>query len=534
VQNNQTRLWVEFDGVMSNATVFLNGHRLGKHRSGYTSFRHALDPAFLVFDSTTAIEGIDGDMIAEGFTKEKENEGKEVNIKRGLQNDKKGKNVLVVHVDATTPDGWWYDGGGIYRKVRLVSVDSLHIVPWGVYLPATVKEGSIRQRQQQQQQQQQQQEEEEEEEEDDNLVGDAVMNVQTTVVNEGATARTLRVLVRVTGSSSSLAAAAAVAVEIKSESAVITLEGGKEGVVVVPVDLPAVGLWSLGHPHLLEVRVQLCEVKDEEGRERGEEGALIDEVVETTGVRTLKFDPAKGFNLNGRQTKIKGMCNHQDFVGVGMAVPDSLQGYRVEMMKKMGANAWRTAHNPPNEILLFECDRRGVMVWDENHRNKDEDEEWVEDLRTLVKRDRNRPSVIVWSLCNEILCENFDEKSAKTLMEEVEKLDPTEGLDGGGRLVSAAVNDKFEKEFGHLLGLMGVNYNINQYEMWHGLNPGQPIVGSETSSAVSDRGVYASDEEGGYVSAYDVNFPLWGASAEDGWCPIAGNEFMAGSFVWTG
>jgi len=234
------------------------------------------------------------------------------------------------------------------------------------------------------------------------------------------------VLVGVTGSSSSLAGAAATAAaaaEIKAASAVFTLEGGKEKMVIVPVDLPAVGLWSLCNPYLLEVRVQLREVEgeDEEGREGG---VVIDEVVETTGIRTMKFDPARGFFLNGRQTKIKGMCNHQDFAGVENGVPDSLQGYRVEMKKKMGANAWRTARNPPNKMLLFECDRRGVMVWDENHRNKDEGEEWVEDLRVLIRSNRNRPSVIVWSLCNKILCENFNEKSAKTLMEEVEKLDP--------------------------------------------------------------------------------------------------------------
>merc|ERR1719401_2940036 len=120
----------------------------------------------------------------------------------------------------------------------------------------------------------------------------------------------------------------------------------------------------------------------------------------------MEWSKDRGFLLNDVPLKIKGFANHQDFAGVGVAVPDSLQAFRVWMMKQMGANGWRTAHNPPTPALLDQCDRQGLVVWDENYKNK-ATPDMQEDLRKLVMRDRNHPSVIIWSLCNEVLCQGW-------------------------------------------------------------------------------------------------------------------------------
>ena len=130
---------------------------------------------------------------------------------------------------------------------------------------------------------------------------------------------------------------------------------------------------------------------------------VIDAHNDTFGIRSIAWDAAKGLLLNGVPTKVKGFANHQDFAGVGVAVPDALQTYRVWRIKQMGANAWRTAHNPPTPALLDECDKQGLLVWDENHRNE-QTPDMLDDLRSLVLRDRNHPSIVMWSLCNEALC----------------------------------------------------------------------------------------------------------------------------------
>lgn len=274
------------------------------------------------------------------------------------------------------PDGWWYDGGGIYRSIHLHATQPVHVVPWGVYLPSSVKEGSIRAAF----------------DEDDaaeagarrqhDLVGDAVLNAQVTVVNDGPAPATFAVHVMVAGPGLGFGPEA-----VARSPAPFTLAPGATGTFTVPVELPGVSLWSVQYPHLLQVTVQLWDETP------GAPPALLDQVAETTGVRTLRFDPQQGFFLNGVPTKIQGMCNHQvreygreprrwellqpvahlsvpsfppslqDFAGVGVAVPPSLQAYRVWRMKDMGANAWRTAHNPPTPELLDETDRQGLMVW---------------------------------------------------------------------------------------------------------------------------------------------------------------------------
>eukprot|EP00971_Amphidinium_carterae_P090958 1800275-Amphidinium_carterae.1 len=183
------------------------------------------------------------------------------------------------------------------------------------------------------------------------------------------------------------------------------------------------------------------------------------------------------------------MANHQDFAGVGVAVPDNLQGYRVSMHQAMGANGWRTAHNPPTEALLDECDRRGMLVWAENHRNNAEPD-FVTDLQTMILRDRNHPSIVMWSLCNEALCEGFNATAAAILKPIIKRLDPD-----GQRPVTAAMNVEpgISKEFQAELDVMGFNYHHTGYDVNHRAHPDQPMIASETSSDFSDRSIYTND-----------------------------------------
>ena len=221
----------------------------------------------------------------------------------------------------------------------------------------------------------------------------------------------------------------------------------------------------------------------------------------------------------------------QDFAGLGVAVPDVLQLYRISQLKAMGMNAWRTAHNAPNTGLLDAADRLGFLVWDENHRNGQNDE-----LARLVQRDRNHPSVIIWSVCNEMLCETANTDSDfQQSVSLFKQLDPK-----GGRVVSANYNPINGPHTP--LDVQGVDYAPDTYDRIHRSAPHVPCISSESSSAVSDRGETSNDPMAGHVTGYDTEFPDWGQSAEGAWGGlgvldgqgILTRDFVAGGFTWTG
>jgi len=217
------------------------------------------------------------------------------------------------------------------------------------------------------------------------------------------------------------------------------------------------------------------------------------------------------------------VANHQDFAAVGVAVPDNLQVHRVRKMKELGANAWRTAHNPPSVALLDAADHEGMLVWDENHHNGLDTE-----MEALVLRDRNHPSVIIWSLCNEALCNTDNPAGDAARLNALSKvLDPSMG-----RLVSA--NSNALNGPNTPLTLQGFDYSPESYDSWHKLAPHIPAIGSEVSSAVSDRGEYRDDPATGHVAGYDTEAPPWGATAEAAWRAILERPFIAGGFTWTG
>eukprot|EP00658_Telonema_sp_P-2_P059872 TRINITY_DN48969_c0_g1_i3.p1 TRINITY_DN48969_c0_g1~~TRINITY_DN48969_c0_g1_i3.p1 ORF type:complete len:532 (-),score=123.89 TRINITY_DN48969_c0_g1_i3:262-1857(-) len=253
------------------------------------------------------------------------------------------------------------------------------------------------------------------------------------------------------------------------------------------------------------------------------DGDRLDVVDTVIGIRQFSFDPDQGFVLNGIPTKILGAANHQDFGGLGVAVPRELQRHRIQKLKDFGANGWRTAHNPPDPALLDAADQLGLLVWDENHRNGQDIE-----METLILRDRNHPCVVIWSLCNEVLCNTNDTVTdAKRLKAIPKQLDPL-----GQRPVSANNNGLNGNDT--VLDLQGFDYATSSYDSWHSRAPSIAAISSETSSAVSDRGEYDNNATAGHVSGYDTNAPAWGQTAEVAWKAIMDRSFMSGGFTWTG
>jgi beta-galactosidase len=457
------RLWLEFDGVFSNSRFWLNGREIGGEYSGYSSAR---------FDITAA-------------------------ARCG------GDNLLTVRLDPRW-DGWWYEGAGIYRHVRLVTVDPVHIAPDGVFVaPAVTDPG-------------------------DGTNADALVAVHTGVTNETSAAITATVWSRIFDARGSVVA---------SGRAVQPLAAGAAAVVEQQLSLPKARLWSLETPCLYQLRSTIAVA-----------GKTVDRVTTPFGVRQVRFDAERGFFLNGRHVKIQGVNLHMDHAGVGVALPDRLVAWRLERLKEMGCNAVRLAHNPVTPVMLDDCDRLGILVLAENRHLGDTYADQTpksaaavvhRDLSRLVLRDRNHPSIILWSLCNEQWIQGSPEAAAmaRAMKQRVRELDPT-------RLVTAAMNGGFTNQDGFLgvLDVVGINYNPWVYDPLHAGAPDRPLIATEIASEIGTRGCYAlnhwdsywGDRERGYVAAYSINAGPGGQTVEDAWPPVATRDFMAGAFVWTG
>ena len=439
------RLMLEFDGVYRDCRVFFNGYFLGHHESGYTGFR---------YDIT--------DLANVG-----------------------GANTVVVRVDASQFEGWFYEGAGIYRHVWLTKTGPLHVAPDGTFVSSEFA-GNVPE-------------------------GRATIHVQTLVQNSEITGGRTRVTV---------------ACEIrdpKGESVAhcarsVTMGAWTNEEVLQNVTVSAPALWSPETPNLYKL-ITTLRVQDQ----------VVDRTETEFGIRTIAFDPDKGFLLNGKFCEIKGTCNHQDHAGVGSALPDRLQYFRVSRLKDMGDNAIRTSHNPPTPELLEACDRLGMLVMDEN-RLLGSDAQNLDYLSGQIRRDRNHPSVIIWSLFNEEDQQTTPTAAriTTTMQRLVHELDPT-------RLCTAAGNvGNVFQGVNSVLDVRGWNYYPTAVDAYHAEHPTQPEIGTEQASTVCTRGIYANDKERGYVSAYDDNAPPWATTAEFWWKIFAARPWLSGGFVWTG
>jgi beta-galactosidase len=441
------RLSLEFDGIYRNSLVWLNGHCLGRHNSGYIGFSRDIS-----------------DLANYG-----------------------GKNTLVVRADATRGEGWFYEGAGIYRHVWLVKTGPVHVARWGTFVTTEVKGAK------------------------------SEVTLRTTVANDSESTAII-------GLATTLRDADGKTVATQfTEDHSIPPHARIE--IVQTLALSAARHWSPEQPYLYQAVSEVRLGK-----------RVVDHTTTTFGIRTFAFDSERGFFLNGQPYKIKGTCNHQDHAGVGTALPDRLQEFRIGKLKEMGSNAYRPAHNPPTPELLDACDRLGMLVLDENRRF-DDTPEVLGQLESLIRRDRNHPSVFMWCLANEEMDLQRNEREgvhiARTMQELANRLDPT-------RLTTIANNGAWKgwrQGFNKIVQVAGVNYFNHEeknLDLYHSQRPDQPILGTEEASTLTTRGEYFRNDKLGYLPAYDTSFPKWGTSAETWWTYYAARSWLPGGFVWTG
>lgn len=468
-------VWLYFEGVYRDARIYLNGELISEHPGGYTSFH--------------------------------------VDISKHARFG--GTNVLAVHVDPTDFEGWWYEGGGIYRHVWLNVADPVHVAPWGVYVTSTV----------------------------DHVTADpsATLTIQTTVANR--TDRAQRCGIVSTIYDPSGAAVGKVADELMVPPAPRSRHAGAAVLnsdqtqldqpsdlhlgtkLIQDIHLPHVKLWSLEQRNRYQVETEVMV-----------NGAVVDRHRQKFGIRTLRFDPQAGFFLNEQPVKLQGTCNHQDFAGVGIGMPDSILYYRMKRLKEFGCNAIRCSHNTMAPSMYEACDELGLLVMDENRHpgSTVAVKAWVGQpyhntwhIESMVLRDRNHPSVIMWSMWNEewaIQCDAYGREMMAYLRQLVHQHDDT-------RPVTCALNHGLGKH-GWLKGgaasenLIGVNYNYGDYDWLHHAYPEKMIFGSEIGSNLECRGVYHTNKATGHLTSY--------MSPEGSWHPLATRIFVAGGFYWTG
>ncbi|MHA6483397.1 beta-galactosidase GalA [Paenibacillus sp. strain BS8-2] len=466
------RLSIEFDGVFRDSSVWVNGHYVGRHLSGYTSF---------AYDITEVVR------VGE-------------------------PNVIAVRVDASECEGWWYEGGGIYRDVRLVLSDSLLIPHWGTFVKA----------------------------EPDPDGQSARVVIETEVASHYEQAVSFELQSVILGPDGMPAGEVVTSAVIAADDT-LTLEQ--------TVMLQAPCLWSVESPKLYTLKSSLIM-----------EGVAVDTYETVFGVRSIAFDAERGFLLNGQPVKLKGVCCHEDHAGVGMAVPAAVNEFRIQRLKEMGCNAYRTSHNPPSPAILEACDRLGMLVIDEV-RQTDATSEGLSHLRSLISRDRNHPSIILWSLGNEemnIQGKDFGVRILHAMQKLAHKLDPTRKCTYGMNADWLPLT-WYHEENGFHIDVHGFNYmmkrNWEAYDQFHKAYPHLPFTGTENASTLSTRGVYrqsstelslnlsehgkvtavwSNPKREGLVSAYGETYPVWGSQPEETWKAAADRDFVAGLFVWTG
>ena len=444
------RIWLQFDGVFRDATVWVNGWLVKRHEGGYYGFREDIT-----------------DIAHFG-----------------------GKNVVAVKVDASKFEGWFYEGAGIYRHVWLDKTAPVAIAPDGIfvwnYFSENAPESRVRK-----------------------------IHFETQLLNSEKQEASVIINYSIISPSGE---------ELHQDKISASGPASTSKLVSYTNDLDIFVLnpewWSPENPKLYKL-ITTVSVDDK----------IVDQKETTFGIRTVGFDKDKGFLLNGKHYELYGTCNHQDMAGVGAALPDALQYFRVAKLKEFGCNAYRTSHNPPTPELLDACDRLGMIVMDES-RLLGSDEENLRKWESQIRRDRNHASVGIWSVANE----EFNVQStpgganvARTMQDFVKRLDPTRPV-----TYAAPEGDTFAGING-VIEVRGWNYHIGQaMDDYHAKHPDQPNVGTEQASTVSTRGIYENDKARGYVSAYDVNAPSWAHTTERWWSYFADRPWLSGGFVWTG
>jgi beta-galactosidase len=421
------RFILQFDGIFRDSKVWVNNCYMGGHFSGYSGASYDITD-FLRFS---------------------------------------GKNEVVVRVDASQYEGWFYEGAGIYRHAWLNLVDNTHFaLNGGVFVHTN----------------------------------DGKVTIGTTIEGRKEHATVSAMIVDRKGT-----------IVARGES-----NAGADS-LVLNVDHPA--LWTLDDPYLYRAVVSLKS-----------DDRITDSTTVRFGVRTVTIDKDKGLILNGIPIKIHGVCCHQDHAGVGSALPDYLQYYRIGLLKEMGVNAYRSSHNAPTPELLDACDSLGMLVLDET-RLLNSGEEYGADFEQQLLRDRNHPSIFMWSIGNEewvIQTSTTGKLVAQHQIRRQQSLDPT-------RTSTYAANvGNVWRGVNEVIPVRGFNYNLGGLDAYRKEHPDQPVMGTEVASTVSTRGIYVKDTVNAYVPDYDSVAPPWASTAEYWWKIAADREWFMGGFAWTG
>lgn len=462
------QFFLDIDGAMSYAMVWLNGQFVGGWPYGYSSFRLDLTP----------------------------------HIKAG------GKNTLAIRLDNPPDSSRWYPGGGIYRNVWLVKTSPVHIGHWGTTIttPQITRNASTVDLKVKV---------------ENPTADDANLSVQTRIYEMGANGQRARSVV---------ASTPVVSGKVDRTSA---------SQFNLKATVPTPKLWDLQKANLYAAVTSI-----RLGRR------VIDSVETTFGIRTISFDANKGFFLNQKPVRFNGVCNHHDLGALGAGINLRAMERQIELLKEMGCNAIRTSHNPPAPEFLDLCDRMGILVMDEfsdtwkrpkkpNGYGRIFDDWHEKDVRAMVRRDRNHPSIVMWSTGNEVPEQGTSDGKviSSMLTDLVRAEDPTRPVTSGMNHENAGYNG-FQSTF----DVFGYNYKPGQYRKFHEANPDLPILGSETASTVSSRGEYffpfENDKSRGradfQVSSYDLYAPGWAMPPDWEFKGQDENPFVPGEFVWTG
>jgi len=433
---------IQLDGISTYATVWFNGTVVRHSFSGYTS-SYIDVTAFATYGNAL--------------------------------------NSLDIRVDAKSMEGWWYEGGGMYRHAWVVKRSPVHIVTDGVYGFPVKSEAGWR------------------------------IPLEVTLYNIGHDDAPVEIVSELKDASGAVVQMAKMTASVPSL---------RQTVATAAITVSDPRLWSTEQPNLYTVHTKLMQ-----------NGKLVDEHQYETGFRTTHWDADKGLFLNDQPIKVQGVCVHQDHAGVGVAVPDSLWEYRLKRLKALGVNAIRSSHNAPNTHVLKLADRMGFLIMDEN-RMFNPSPTYMEQLQWMVRRDRNHPCVYLWSVFNEEPMQGTPQgyEMVRRMREAVRELDTN-------RPVTAAINGgMFEPvNVTQAVDVVGFNYQQDKYDAFHKANPTIPLYSSEDTSAFMTRGEYVSDREGRHVIAsYDDEAAPWGETHLAAWKAIAERPWIAGGFVWTG
>lgn len=432
------RITLEFDGVASNCTVYLNGCILKRNHCSYNPFE---------------VDITDFALFGE-------------------------KNVVAVYVDGTHFEGWWYGGAGIYRHVRLVATEKLCVEKYGVFNYAKKENG--------------------------------IWNIyfETSVINASDADESYTVKSTIYDKDAKVCASA--------------LQDGycamrERATAKYQTEIKDPHIWDVDDPYLYSVVTTVAK-----------DGNIIDEFKSVLGIREFFFDSENGFNLNGRYIKINGVCAHEDCGLSGKAVPDNIHRYKISMIKEMGANGYRCSHYPQNDAIMDALDKNGLIVLDEV-RWFDSSSEGLLQLETLIKRDRNHPSVFMWSIGNEepLHATNVGVNIYKTMTALTKKLDPTRPI------TTAVCHDPANAPVQEFVDIIGVNYFPETYDILHEKYPEKPFVSTENCATGTTRGwYYDQDDTRAFLPAHDRDTVGNFYAREFYQKFIAERKWVAGGYQW--